>query len=120
MGTGLHGGFGNTNGNNSPDEVKLPQDPSQLDHIFGNREGHLPDTPGNRDALVNLANDNSNLWGKDKYGNNWNVKQTSDGGQLWVRHRNGVINEGGKNNPPRSWDGETGLNNNPFKGGKKK
>ena len=119
MGTGIHGGFGHTSTNNSEERIELPKDPSQLDHIFGNREGHLPDTLKNRKALVNLANDSSKSLGKDKYGNFWNAKETSDGGQLWVRHRNGVINEGGKNNTPRTCDSSTGLNNNPFKGGKK-
>ena len=38
-----------------------------------------------------------------------------DGSQLWVIHRNGTIQEGGKNNPPRTWDKDTGLNNNPLK-----
>ena len=114
MGTGLHGGFGNTEGASS-ERVSLPKDKSQLSHIFGNRPGHLPDTPENRALLENLAQDDSKYIGTDKYGNRWNVETTDDGAQNWVRYQNGTINEGGQNPTPRSWDPETGLNNNPIK-----
>ena len=53
--------------------------------------------------------------GNDKYGNSWNAEITSNGTQNWVRYRNGVINEGGRNTTPRDWDSETGLDVNPFK-----
>ena len=136
MGAGYHGGFGNTYGasNNSgyqdlsdnpnqtnnasdnQDKVSLPTSDSQLDHIFGNRPGHLSDTAENRQTLVDLANDQSKYIGTDKYGNDWNVQIETDGSQTWVRYQNGVINEGGRNTTPRSWDNATGLNNNPFRG----
>ena len=135
MGAGYHGGFGNTYGasNNSEsnepssnpnqtnnasdnqDKVSLPKNDSQLNHIFGNRPGHLPDTPGNRQALEDLANDQSKYIGTDTYGNDWNAQIEPDGSQTWVRYQNGVINEGGRNTTPRSWDNTTGLNDNPFK-----
>ena len=108
MGGGAHGGFGNTGGS-----VHLPKDDSQLKHIFGNRPGHLPDTPGNRKMLTDLAQDKSKFIGKDKYGNSWNVEITSDGKQNWVRYKHNVINEGGQNKTPRPWDPNTGLNKNP-------
>ena len=100
--------------------VSLPKDASQLDHIFGNREGHLSDTPGNRKMLTDLANDKSKFIGKDKYGNSWNAEIPSDGSQNWVRYQGGTINEGGRNSTPRSWNDETGYNNNPVKRRKKK
>lgn len=106
-----------TSNTNSP--VSLPDEKSQLNHIFSNRPGHLPDTPQNRERLINLANDNQKFVGKDKYGNSWNVSNTSDG-QLWVRHQNGKINEGGINKVPRNWNSETGLNDNPIKRRKNK
>lgn len=123
MGGGYHGGFGGTKGSNSnrnEKRISLPSNRAQLDHIFGDRKGHLPDTPGNRKQLIDLANDKSMFIGKDKYGNSWHVRNNKDGSQLWVRHQGGTINEGGLNKKPRTWDSGTGLNNNPFKGGKKK
>lgn len=105
------------NGNGS--KVELPKDKSQLSHIFGDRPGHLPDTPGNRKKLTDLANDKNKFVGSDRYGNSWNVENNSDGSQTWVRHKNGTINEGGQNKTPRPWNDETGLNNNPVKRRKK-
>ena len=48
MGAGFHGGFGATKGagNYKSARVSLPRNKDQLNHIFGNRTGHLPDTPG--------------------------------------------------------------------------
>ncbi len=121
MGGGFHGGFGSTKGSSGKTTtVSLPTNKSQLDHIFGDRKGHLKDTPYNRKQLVDLANDKTKFAGKDKYGNSWNIKIKRDGSQLWVRHQGGTINEGGINKTPRKWDPDTGLNNNPFKGGGKK
>ena len=42
--------------------------------IFGDRPGHLPDTPANRQRLVDVANDRDNYRGVDKYGNKWFVE----------------------------------------------
>ncbi|MBQ0017872.1 MAG: hypothetical protein KBS63_01495 [Clostridiales bacterium] len=114
MGGGRHGGFGNTGGS-----IHLPNEESQIKHIFGDRPGHLPDTQKNRELLVNLAQDKTKFIGKDKYGNSWNAEETPDGKQNWVRYKNNVINEGGQNKTPREWDPDTGLNNNPFKNKKK-
>lgn len=121
MGTGKSGRNLNTHGakadrkDNAKDAVKLPENRSQICHIFGERPGHLPDTPANRELLTNLANDSSKFQGTDKYGNSWNAEIASDGSQNWVRYRSGIINEGGKNIIPRNWDKDRGLNNNPFK-----
>lgn len=116
MGTGIHGGFGNTN-HEKPLSGKnlLPKDDSQLKHIFSGKEGHLCDTPENRKLLIDLANDQKKFVGKDKYGNCWNIDSDANGIQTWVRYQNGTINEGGQNQLPRSWNTETGLNNNPVK-----
>ena len=103
--------------------IQLPKDDSQLKHIFRNKEGHLMDTPENRQKLLDLSRDESKFKGIDKYGNSWNIEIDSDGGQYWVRYQNGLINEGGKNKIPRAWNNETGLNNNPtqiFNKGRKK
>ena len=116
MGAGIHGGFGNTNYEKSlSGKNLLPKDDSQLKHIFSGKEGHLRDTPENRKLLTDLANNHNKFVGKDKYGNCWNIDDGANGIQTWVRYQNGTINEGGQNLFPRSWNTETGLNNNPVK-----
>lgn len=97
--------------------VSLPKHDAQLRHIFSGENGHLTDTPSNRQRLIDLANNPEYIMGKDKYGNIWNIKSFDDGSQDWVRYQNGVINEGGHNIVPRSWNDDTGLNN-PFRKGK--
>jgi filamentous hemagglutinin len=124
MGSGIHGGFGNTKGsrenkrNNTNDKVSLPTNQSQLKHIFRNEKGHLKNTLANQKLIVDLANNKKHFKGKDKYGNSWNVRIDKKGRQLWVVHQNGKISEGGRNSTPREWDTLTGLNNNPFKKGR--
>lgn len=122
MGAGVHGGFGTTKGaqNQSGSAISLPKNDAQLKHFFSGKAGHLNDTSANRKLLTDLANDQSKYVGTDKYGNSWNVETISSGEQNWVRYQNGIINEGGQNPIPRSWDNQTGLNNNPVKRRKKK
>ena len=96
-------------------KIKLPPNDSQLKHIFEERDGHLPDTPDNRKLLEELANNKERYRGKDKYGNDWNIRLNDDGTQDWVRSQHQVINEGGRNKEPRPWDDETGLFRNPTK-----
>ena len=109
------GTFGDT-AENIPDalkgKIKMPRNDSQLKHIFRDEEGHLPNTPENRKMISDLANDVQYYVGKDCYGNDWHIRNNEDGTQDWVRHQNMVINEGGKNISPITWDPETGLYNN--------
>lgn len=105
-GGGLGGAFGGQTGNS------LPSDNSQLAHIFGNRPGHLADTPSNRQATVELVNDESNRIGVDGRGLTWYARMLEDGFQLWASVLNGVVQNCGKNDPPHSWDDETGLSRN--------
>ncbi len=113
------GTYGDTS-SNIPDElsgkIKLPDNDSQLKHIFRKAPGHLEDTPGNRKMLQELANDSKYHKDKDSRGNDWHYKELEDGSQLWVVSRNGIIQEGGLNNPPRVWNNRTGLNMDPFGG----
>jgi len=88
---------------------RIPNNDSQINHIFQNKEGHLPDTPGNRRLLENTANNKSNYLGSDKYGNDWYAKTQPDGTQVWVETRNGKIIDGGLNNSPKSYNSNTGL-----------
>ena len=64
--------------------------------------------------LVELANDMEFHMGKDKYGNDWHVRNNNNGTQDWVRHMNQTINEGGQNASPLNWNNKTGLNRNPW------
>lgn len=91
--------------------VRFPQNDSQVKHIFRKKDGHIDDTPENRSLLENVANNENNYMGTDKYGNRWYSQMIENIGQVWVRVRDGIINNGGINNPPRDWNGETGLNN---------
>lgn len=104
------GHFGERFGGNT-----LPTSASVINHIFGSRPGHLPDTPKNRQLLVDVANNKNNCLGIDKNGNRWFARIESDGSQTWVVCRNGTIRNGGQNNPPRSWDSDTGLSRNPYR-----
>jgi len=47
--------------------------------------------------------------------NDWYADISEDGTQTWVRVRNGVIDNAGVNNVPRTWDPETGLYNDTKK-----
>lgn len=101
---------------NIPDElkgkIKLPENNSQLKHIFRKAKGHLEDSPENRKLLVDLANDKRFHKGKDKYGNDWNIRNNADGTQDWVRSMKQTINEGGRNLHQIKWNHETGLYKN--------
>lgn len=88
----------------------LPNNDAQIKHIFRNKEGHILDTPNNRKLLEDVANRTENFMGTDKYGNEWYSQTQSDGSQVWVTTRNGTIQNGGVNNPPKVWNTETGYN----------
>ncbi|MDN7799806.1 DUF637 domain-containing protein [Burkholderia vietnamiensis] len=77
--------------------------------IFGTRDGHIADTPANRDLLTSVANDPATTLGTDKFGNTWSGKVLSDGTQVWVQTRNGLVWNAGVNQTPRGFDPNTGL-----------
>ena len=106
-GSGTHPGGAGSN--------VFPNDPSTIGHIFGDREGHLTDTPAHRAELLAVANDPACYLGEDKRGNHWFARLNEDGTQTWVIARNGTIREGGRNDSPHSWDPATGLSANPNK-----
>ena len=78
--------------------ARFPVDSSQIKHIFGNRKGHIADTPANRTLLTDTANP-ANFKGLDMYGNRVYTKTLSNGSQSWVTVRNGIIQNGGVNLP---------------------
>lgn len=47
----------------------IPKD--RAPHIFREKEGHLSDTPHNRETLQRVADDPKTTLGTDKYGNTW-------------------------------------------------
>ncbi len=80
-----------------------------LKHIFRDKPGHLPDTPANRQLLLEISGDSKNFLGTDKYGKTWHAKTQKDGTQVWTCSRNGEIRNGGLNKAPKNFDRETGL-----------
>ena len=87
----------------------LPPDDSQLKHMFRDDDGHLPDTPGNRELIQELANDESCLLGTDQWGNEWYARVNEDGTQTWASVQNGTIQNCGENDAPIPFDPVTGL-----------
>ena len=102
-------GFGGQTGN------RLPTNRAQMMHIFADRPGHLPDTPRNRQIIVELINDRENRVGVDGNGKTWYAKTLPDGSQLWASVFGDVLSDAGKNEVPREWNDETGFNRNPFR-----
>ena len=96
-------------------EVKFPANDSQIKHIFREADGHLLDTPANRSLLENTANNTQNFIGSDIHGTKWYAQIQPDGSQVWVRTYNGIITNAGINTMPRTFDPQTGFNDNPLK-----
>jgi RHS repeat-associated protein len=92
-----------------PPRVQFPENPGQVQHIFRNEPGHIPDTPSNRMLLQDVANDPSSVLGPDKFGNTWAARINADGSQTWVQYRGNTIINGGVNNPPKLYNPDTGL-----------
>lgn len=97
---------------NSKADIVLPEQEAQLKHIFRDKEGHLTDTPENRQLVLDVAIDSDNYIGTDERGNVWYAVNNEDGTQTWVRVRNGKVDNAGVNSVPREWNPETGLYNN--------
>lgn len=98
---------------------KLPTNDSQIKHMFRNAEGHLPNTPENHNLIETVANSPECYYGVDGRGLTWYSRIESDGSQIWVSIRNGVIQNAGKNLIPNSWDPETGFSRNVKRTSKK-
>ncbi|AJG98882.1 hypothetical protein LF65_02296 [Clostridium beijerinckii] len=104
---------------NSADDVTQPNTTTgaaitisekNKDHIFREASGHLTeDTPENRKILEDVANNEENYLGSDKYGNEWYAKVNEDGTQTWVQVRGTEIRNGGVNELPIGFDINTGL-----------
>ena len=92
---------------NSSPIVKISEDDAP--HMFGNRPGHLIDTPANRQLLIDLTSNKKNFLGVDNYGTQWYAKTIKDGKQLWATVRNHIIRNRGLNNVPKEFNPMTGL-----------
>lgn len=53
---------------NGANTVTFPQGEAQLKHIFRNADGHVPDTPVNRQLILDVTNNMNNYLGKDARG----------------------------------------------------
>ncbi len=93
------------------DGNRLPERDAQLKHIFRDAEGHLSDTPQNRQMLESLANSPEYRLSAtpDRFGRVWYARTTGNGKQLWVIVRNGRIQNGGLNAIPRTFESNIGL-----------
>jgi hypothetical protein len=98
---------GSSSAGSSQLKPKWPNDTSQLRHIFSSRRGHVLDTPSNRRLIEQIVIDRNNLVGRKlSGGSELFAKLLDDGRQVWVEVRNGLIQDGGVNNIPRSfWPG---------------
>jgi filamentous hemagglutinin len=106
MGGGGTSGGGSIGGSNSF-KPKWPGNDSQLKHIFSSRKGHVADTPANRKMVENTVMDRGNLVGKkQRGGSELFSKMQDDGSQIWAEVRNGIVQDAGVNDIPRSfWPG---------------
>ncbi len=89
--------------------TRFPDGDSQTKHIFRDAPGHIADTPANRRLLQQVADDRNRTLGTDRFGNTWSARNQADGTQVWTQVRNGVIQNGGVNQVPRSFSPKTGL-----------
>jgi len=94
-----------------PRPNRLPEDDSQLKHIFRDAPGHMQDNQSNRDLLTNLTNNQDNFDGLDRFGNSIYTAPLGDGsgGQAWAITRGGVIQNGGINTQPWTYVPSYGL-----------
>ncbi|WP_267222557.1 RHS repeat-associated core domain-containing protein [Dyella silvae] len=93
-----------------PRTNSLPSNAGQRQHIFRSASGHLAeDTPANQELLESTANNLDYLRGTDAYGNSIYTQSQTDGSQVWVTTRGGVIQNGGVNAHPWTFVPGVGL-----------
>ena len=80
-------------------------DESRVGHIIRDARGHFPDDPElSRPAMIDVANDPTNILGADIFGNTWAAKTLPDGTQIWAQIRDGQITNIGINWNPRHFN----------------
>lgn len=93
-------------------EIILPKNVGQLEHMFREKEGHLPNTKENQAIILKMVNTKENYIGnsKNEYAElEWYAQILDNGNQLWASVRNGRVENCGINKEARSFDKETGL-----------
>ncbi len=82
--------------------------PSQLGHIFKNSPGHFNiDSRENRSFIKSATNNPENRVGVKSSGVEIYLSTQPDGRQAWAEVWNGKIVDGGKNNFPKEWVGDS-------------
>lgn len=79
--------------------------------MFGDRPGHILDTPENRKLILEVANNIDCELGTDIFNTVWYAKTNGDGTQVWVQCHKGTICNAGVNNEPQPFDSKYGLRN---------
>lgn len=87
----------------------LPESGGALGHIFKARDGHIIDTPQNRQLLDFVAQNPATTLGPDRYGAVWSSMTLPNNTQAWTRVLNGRIINGGINLTPKTYNPLTGL-----------
>ena len=93
-------------------EIVLPKNVGQLEHMFREKEGHLPNTKENQAIILKMVNTKENYirTSKNEYAElEWYAQILDNGNQLWASVRNGRVENCGINKEARSFDKETGL-----------
>jgi hypothetical protein len=87
-------------GETVPTPPSFPTNPSQLQHIFRDTEGHFAnDTPENR-AQIQMTVNQADFSHIDSHGNSIYGGLNGDGSQTWVSVRNGIVQNAGENPTP--------------------
>lgn len=95
---------------------QFPKNDSQIKHLSRKKEGHIADTPENRELLLRVCNDENNYLGTDRYRKRWYAQILPDGRRVWVCTRDGIIQNCGINDTARPWDPDEGLSRRKSKG----
>ena len=87
--------------------------PGNINHLFDDRPGHLPNTPENKKVIMDLVKDPENFVGDAlRWGHSWYGKTLPNGQQLWAEVRGDKIINCGRNEEPKEYDPETGYSAN--------
>lgn len=85
-------------------KIKFDTSPEKLGHIFRKKEGHFhEDTPANREYILAAVSDPANKVGENKFGREIYFKKMSDGYRAWAYVENGLIRNGGRDVPWKTW-----------------
>ena len=92
---------------------RAPKDPknfrnNSVDHVFTDKEGHLPKCKQAEKIIRNISSDESCFKGVDDFGNKWYECREGES-QYWARVRDNKIVGGGRNKTPIEWDAKYGF-----------